>query len=167
MYRACIAVVDASRARLFTLERTFEGGRLEESLIEEWDLINPARRQRTSQLFSDTRPGLTRGGSFQHATDDHRMQHLEQLDATFAGEIAEHLENNVRTRGCERAIVCASPNMLGQLRAITQQLACGGLSVDTVPRDLTKLTPTQLRDQLHRYGLLPDRPLRPGLAAAT
>jgi hypothetical protein len=84
MYRTCIAVVDATRARLFTLERTSDAEGLHEELSERRDLVNIARHRRASELFSDTRPGTVRTGGLQYAVDDHRDAHVDKLDADFS-----------------------------------------------------------------------------------
>ena len=160
MYRACIAVVDASRARLFTYERSSEIEGLKEHLIEERDLVNPARRQRPSQLFSDSRPGSSRTGGLQYAFDDHREAHVEALDAAFSRLVIDELVNVLRGAHAQRVILCASPNMLGELREAGRDLAREGVEIDELDRDLVKLTPPQLRDHLASYGLLPDKPPR-------
>lgn len=160
MYKACIAVVDASRARLFTYQRSSEAEGVAEELTEQRDLVNPARRLRTSQLFSDTRPGSGRTGGLQYGLDDHREAHVEELDAEFARAIVAELGTLLQSSRAERLIVCASPGMLGELREAGTTLTRDSLAVDEIPRDLVKLTPSQLRDQLTSYGLLPARPPR-------
>lgn len=164
MHRTCIAVADASRARLFTFDRIADGGELREELEERRDLVNPARRLRTSELFSDSRPGVGRSGNLQYGFDDHREEHVEQMDAAFARVIVEELERMVRETGAEHLILCASPNMLGDLRGAAARLRRGALAIDELPRDLVKLTPSALRTQLADYGVLPPAPPRPGLA---
>jgi protein required for attachment to host cells len=158
MYRACIAVVDASRARLFRLERSAQAEGLTEQLIEEHDLINPARRLRPSQLFSETRPPSGRTGSLQFTVDDHRDAHIDALDAEFSRTVVGELLTLLHTTNAKRVIVCASPRMLGELRQAG--LPRDGVELDEVPRDLVKLTAAQLRDQLEAYGLLPAPPPR-------
>jgi protein required for attachment to host cells len=160
MYRACIAVVDASRARLFTYERSSEVEGLKEDLAEQHDLVNPARRLRPGQLFSEPRPGLGRTGNLQYAIDDHRDAHIDAMDAEFSRAIITSLTGLLRGTQATRVIVCASPNMLGQLRDAGLASMRETLEVDEVPRDLVKLTPPQLRDQLASYGLLPAKPPR-------
>jgi protein required for attachment to host cells len=128
MSRACIAVVDASRARLFTYERTLEAGGISEQLTEQRDLINP-------------------------------RAHIDELDAEFARSIIGEIADVLRTSRAERVILCASPRMLGELRAAGTALSRDSL-VDEIPRDLVKLTPPQLRDRLTSYGLLPAAPAR-------
>jgi protein required for attachment to host cells len=159
MSTACIAVVDASRARLFTLERTAENENVREELTEQRDLVNPARRLRPAELFSESRPGSSRTGGLQYAFDDHRDAHLEALDAEFARTIIGEVLGLLKSTHAERLIMCASPHMLGQLRDAGDLPK--DVAVDEMPRDLVKLTPSQLRDQLTAYELLPAPPARP------
>ena len=158
MYRACIAVVDASRARLFTYERSAEVEGVKERMIEERDLVNPARRLRPSQLFSESRPPSARTGDLQYTIDDHRDAHIEALDAAFSRAIVGELRELVRASHPTRVILCASPNMLGELRQAGRALPREGVEIDELARDLVKLTPPQLRAHLESYGLLPPAP---------
>jgi protein required for attachment to host cells len=160
MYRACIAVVDASRARLFTYERSSEVEGLKEHLIEERDLVNPARRLRPSELFSESRPGSSRTGGLQYAFDDHRDAHVDALDAEFSRLVIGELVNLMRAAHPQRVILCASPRMLGELREAGRELPREGAAIDELPRDLVKLTPSQLREHLESHGLLPAKPAR-------
>ncbi len=160
MYKACIAVVDASRARLFMFERSSEVEGVKEQLTEQRDLVDPARRLRPKDLFSETRPGLGRTGTQQYGLDDHRQAHVQELDAEFARRIVDELETLLRASHAPRLIVCASPNMLGELRKVQRALPAD-LTIDELERDLVKLTPAELRDHLVGYGLLPPRPPRP------
>jgi protein required for attachment to host cells len=159
MYTACIAVVDASRARLFTLERTSEPEGVTEQLTEQRDLVDPARRLRPAQLFSETRPGTDRSGTVQYTLDDHRDKHLATLDAEFARAIEDELAELMRTSHARKLVVCASPNMLGELRRARKALP-DDLVIDEIARDLVKLTPSELREQLASYGILPAPPPR-------
>jgi protein required for attachment to host cells len=160
MYKACIAVVDASRARLFTFERSSEVEGLKEGFHEQRDLIDPARRLRGSELFSESRPGTSRSGNLQYAFDDHRDAHIEHLDAEFARTVVGELADLLQSSHAQRLILCASPNMLGEIRQARTALP-RDIEIDEVARNLVKLTPAQLRDQLASYGLLPARPSRP------
>lgn len=160
MYRACIAVVDASRARLFTYERSSEVDGLEEHLIEQRDLVNPARRLRPVDLFSDSRPGSSRTGSLQYGLDDHRDKHIDALDAEFSRLIIDQLVEVLRAAHAQRVILCASPRMLGELRESGNELSREGVEIDELDRDLVKLTVPQLREHLASYGLLPQRAAR-------
>ena len=88
MYRACIAVVDASRARLFTYQRSHDAGALHEQLTEERDFVNPGRRRRPSELFTDSGADGGRNGPVRFGTDDHRDAHVERLDTEFSRMVA-------------------------------------------------------------------------------
>jgi protein required for attachment to host cells len=161
MHRTCIAVVDATRARLFTLDRTDQVGGMQEDFTEHTDLVNPARRKTPAQLFSDTRPGTNRTGNLQYAFDDHRDAHIDEIDAEFARAISEAIARTVDDTSARRVVVCASPRMLGMLRAA--RLPREGLVIDELPRDYTKLTAPQIRGRLLEHGLLPAPPPRRGL----
>jgi len=162
MYQACIVIADASRARLFQFERTAAPEGLHEQLSELSDLVNPARRLRPSELFSDSGPGANHTGPHGYTFDDHRDDHVAQMDADFAQSIATEVMR--LAIGVDRLIICASPRMLGQLRDAIGTVRRPGLTVDEVPRDLVKLTPPQIRDQLTSYGLLPAQPPRPAFS---
>jgi protein required for attachment to host cells len=154
MIRTCIAVADASRARLFVLDRSMDVEGLRETLREERSLVNPARRLPQSELFSDTRAGVNHAGGLQYAIDDHREQHIANMDAEFARLVASELGELLRLTPMDRLILCASPHMLGHLRD-----ARGGALADAeIPRDLVKLAPNELREQLADYGVLPPKP---------
>ncbi len=164
MYRACIAVVDATRARLFTFTRDAESGSgaVLEEMSERTDLVNPARHRTPAQLFTDTRPGSSRAGGLQYAFDDHRDAHLDRMDSEFAHDVTAAIDRLLRDTGSRRLVLCASPRMLGELRAA--ELRRDGLVIDELPRDYVKLTVAQLRAQLAELGLLPAMPPRLGVA---
>jgi len=154
--RALIAVVDATRARLFTYQSVVEMQELD-SLHEESDLINVTRRRRPSEVFSDTRPGLDRvrgPGPRGFAYDDHRDAHMAQFDAAFAREIGEQIAQLATAGGYVRLILIASASMIGEMRKVVRDR---DLVIDEVPRELVKLTPSQLHDRLAELRLLPAR----------
>ncbi len=139
MHRTCIAVMDAARARLFTLDRTADAGGVREELVESADLVNPARRLASSRGFSH---------------DDHGDARVAELDRTFAKQIAVELRRLTDDPRARRLVVCASPNMLGTIRQVAP-LARDGVAVEELARDLVSLTATQLRERLEEYGMLP------------
>jgi hypothetical protein len=159
MKRACIAIVDATRARVYTYqERQDVGGELREIA----DLVNPARRLRPTELFSDGRQGpdmtaLGRGYAF----DDHRDKHLDAWDTRFAKDVVAEVERLMKTDGYARVILAASPHMLGELRKAGRTLQRArdrnGLEVEEVGHELTNLTSPQLHDHLASLQLLPPR----------
>lgn len=145
MNRTCIAIVDASRARLFTFDRTQGGSGIHEQLVEQRDLADPER--------------------WPYGLDD-RDAHGDRLDATFARAVVAEIEGLLRSSGARRLILCASPRMLGELRAAGNGLRREGLLIDELPRDLVKLTVPKIRERLGSYSLLPPLPRRAGLRAS-
>lgn len=163
MQRTVIAVVDASRARLFTYERTAEADGLKETLSERTDLVNPARRRTPARLFSDTRTNMSRVGGKFYGVDDHRYAHMETIDSEFAGAVAMAIEQAIRDTKAKRVIICASPRMLGILR--TTDLHRDDIVLDEFPHDYSKMTTPQIHDVLVKQRLLPAP--QPRTAAAT
>jgi protein required for attachment to host cells len=155
MYRVCIALVDATRARLFTFERATEGADTREDLVERTDLVNPQRRRRPSEVFSDTRPGSNRTGHLQYAFDDHRDHHISQIDDKFARMAMAALRELIDEHPTQRVVICASPRMLGRLRAAAPGLLPEDVVLDELPRDLVKLSPGDVRAELASRELLP------------
>jgi protein required for attachment to host cells len=52
-------------------------------------------------------------------------------------------------------VICASPQMLGRIRAASPGLLPAGIPVDELPRDLVKLSPGQVQAELASRMLLP------------
>ena len=135
---------------------------MRETMSERTDLVNPGRRLTASQLFSDTRTNTSRAGGRFYGVDDHRDAHIDEMDAEFAGTIVAAIGETLRDTKAKRVIVCASPRMLGTLRAA--ELHRNGVVIDELARDYVKMTPAQIHDQLVDQRLLPASPPRPGLA---
>ena len=154
MNRTCIAIIDASRARLFRLDRTSDSGNIREELVEQTDLVNPARHQKDTDLFSDE-SGKSRSGSLGFGFDDHRAAHVDELDHAFARMISTELHKLADDPQVSHLIVCATPRMLGNVRQAAGSMEREGLKVDEVARNLVQLTPPQIREHLSSYGLLP------------
>lgn len=118
-------------------------------------LSNPDHRKRDAELFTESRPGLRRGRQLgaEHAVDDGRSAHNDAVERRFAALIVETVGDLARTSGVTHAIFAAGPSMLGFLRP---QLAHLDSRIDVVeiPKELTQLSPTALRDRLEADGLL-------------
>jgi protein required for attachment to host cells len=159
--RACIATVDATHARLYTYEDSDPDPA--QRLREVSDLVNPGRRLRPSEMFSETRPSLGqapgRGGSREPGStkDDHRDDHIEMMDAKFAKEVVGEIDRIVRAHDHTNVIVIATPKMLGELRKANGVLHRPGVTLEEIPRELTKLTSAQLHDHLAQLDLIPAR----------
>lgn len=161
MKRACIAIVDAARARLYGYDE--QASDPAQQLREVTDLVNPGRRLKPSEMFSETRPSLGQnpGRNTSHepgsTKDDHRDDHIEMMDAKFAKEIIAELDRIIQAEKYTHLIVVASPKMLGELRKANNVLDRPGLTIDEIARDLTKLTQAQLHDHLAQLNLIPAR----------
>jgi protein required for attachment to host cells len=169
MKRACIAIVDATRARVYHYEEESEPGN---ELREVKDLVNPGRRLKTGEMFSE-RPSLAKHGGLNRSTrargdrsdsavpgttyDDHRFAHLEEMDAKFAKHIVDEIDAYIREQKLPQLILVASPKMLGALRKANGVLHRDTLALEEVTRDLTNLTQAQLHDQLAGHGLIQPR----------
>lgn len=176
MKRACIATVDAARARLFTYQEDADPGR---EMREAHDLANAGRRLKDSEMFSESRPPLApsghlgpnaTGGAFKGSSggpgkDDHRDDHIAMMDMKFAKEIVDEVDKLVRTEGYGHLILVAPAKMLGVLRKANGIFKRNGLLVDEVQLDLSNLTAPQLHEHLASLGLIPGR-RRAGLEAA-
>jgi protein required for attachment to host cells len=158
--RACIAIVDAARARLYTYQEDAQPG---QELREIRDLANAGRRLKQADLFSETRPSLARSGKPGEGyvpgstKDDHRDDHIEVMDTRFAKEVVEELTRIIRTEAYGRLILIAPPKMLGDLRKANASLKRNGIVIDEVPRDLANLDAAQLHDHLAALDLIPGR----------
>lgn len=154
--RICLLVADAARARIYTYEQLHEPGGPHEVMREECDLVDLARRQRPSELFSDGAGG-DHSGRHGYSFDDHRQGHLDQLDANFAKQIAADVERVMRDHGYHALIVVASSRMLGELRDSLESLR-RRVTITELEKDFTKLATAELRDHLAALELLPPRP---------
>jgi protein required for attachment to host cells len=153
MHRTCIAVVDASRARLLTLDRIVDATGIRDELVEHEDLVNPARRTTPGSLFAD-RAGKAYSGPIGFGVDDHRRDHVESLDAAFARAIVRRLATHTADRRVTTVVLCASPHMLGELRRDVAALQRPHLAIRELARDLVELAPHALQAQLAAHHLL-------------
>jgi protein required for attachment to host cells len=163
MKRACIAIVDASRARLYTYD---EAGDPTHQLAEVKDLVNVGRRMKVGDTVSNSEPGVSwsskdgganGGANARSSTDDHRDAKVDELDTRFAKEIVQNIESLVNEDGFRHLIVVASPKMLGLMRQTDGVLHRADLTIDEISRDLAKLTSAQLHDHLASMNLIPPR----------
>lgn len=130
MYRACIAILDAAHARLFTYTRSTEN------------------ESQASEQFSELRDLVNLGRYPNHA---------QAQDQEFARSVAREAADILKTTHTKRLIVCAGPKMLGDMRGMRDELQDPSLIIDEVARDLVQLSAFQLRDRLAEYGVLPPR----------
>ena len=155
----CVVVADASRARVLVLDDSELP-----HLVLVAEITNPLARARDRDLVSQARrdvPILPRGD-----TSDHRDVHRREAERHFAARIAEEAAAVWRSYPRCEVILAAGPAMLGLLRPVlARSVRASGCTVRELARDLTKLTPSALHDQLADQALLPPRgraaPLQP------
>jgi protein required for attachment to host cells len=154
MYRVCIALVDATRARLFTFERLNEGADTRETLLERADLANPQRRRPAGETAAHARGSASSADDLDPALND-RDQSATQAAEKFARMTLAAMRELIDERPTHRVIICAPPRMLGQLRAASPGLLPSDIALDELPRDLIKLSAADARAELASRGFLP------------
>jgi len=160
--RACIAVVDAAHARLYTYAHL--GGE-PPAFSEVLDLVNPGRQ--AHGMFADKQSraiGVGRTGKNRHqagghgAVDDHRLDHVAELEARFAKAVVGELDRIMREQAFQHVILVANPKMLGTLRAECDPLRRPEIVIDEVLQDFAWLTSPQIHDRLAEMKLIAARP---------
>lgn len=153
----CVVVADVAKARLFALEEADigEGG---PNLIEISGLANSEAEAAGKEIYSDDNPGrnVSSGGGGAHGYDDHRAQHLEEVERRFAKVVvAATLEAVERDKsGC--LVLIAESRMMGHLREALRRNAID-LKIKEVVKDLTKLPRYELHKYLAMNRVLPER----------
>jgi protein required for attachment to host cells len=150
MKRALIAIVDAAHARLYT----YQGENGDAALREQRDLVNAGRQ--AHGMFSTTKPGANRWSPIRNSTDDHRDDHIAEMDVRFAKVVVDEVARLAREEGFAHVILVAGPQMLGELRRANGALR--DFSVDEVAQDLAWLTSPQVHDHLAAMNLIDPRP---------
>jgi protein required for attachment to host cells len=153
MKRALIAIVDAAHARLYTYQQIDDA---EPTLQEQRDLVNAGRQ--AHGMFSDSKPGNRWQEGGRGSTDDHRTDHIAEMDQRFAKLVVEEVSRIAREDGFQHVILVASPKMLGELRRADAPLRRGDIVIDEVAQDLAWLTGPQVHDHLAAMRLIDPRP---------
>jgi protein required for attachment to host cells len=154
MHRTCIALIDAARARVLTMDRVADATGVHDALVEHEDLVNPARRAASGALFSD-HEGRGQSGTLSFGFDDHRRDHLEQLDAAFARDIVARIATHTRDHRVKQLVVCASPHMLGEVRRYLASVRREGLVVHELDTNLVQLPIAEVQARLIARHVLP------------
>jgi protein required for attachment to host cells len=152
----CIVVADAARARIFAVDDRDDGtGAMVPSLIEVEDLIDPTQKMRDGDIYSHSRPGLTRefAGGVGAAHDEHRADHAAEMERRFATDVITAAARVIDMRKARRVIVAADPRTLGFLRPQLAGLP-RSVEIDELPKHLTQLAPVDLLAFLERSGRL-------------
>lgn len=156
----CFVVVAAgSCARFFTLEPAdipeMQSG---PNLIEQQRLENQEWTSHGDELWSDTKSGRNRGrgGAGAHGYDDHRDQHLEELERRFARDVADEMQRFSKKHHPKKIILIAQKHLLGNLR---NNLYTNGSDVEVheLPKDFCKLGANDVHQHLAKAHLIPPR----------
>jgi protein required for attachment to host cells len=156
----CVVVLDATRARFFILDETrapeTQSG---PNLVELKDLINPESDERGSDLWSDTKTGVSReGGKGQaHSYDDHREAHEDEFERRFARRVIDEVKLFVGTQKAKTLVIAAAKKMIGILRPLVQRELQKSVTIHEVAEDLTKLNTVELQQHLAEHEVLPRR----------
>jgi protein required for attachment to host cells len=150
MKRACIAIVDAAHARLYSYEQLDDR---EPTLTEEHDLVNAGRQ--AHGMFDD-KPDRA-PGDHHAAKDDHHTDHLAEREQRFARSVVAEIDRLLRERELRHVILVASPRMLGALRRSDAPLRRAEIVLDQIPQDLSWLSSPQVHDHLAAMKLIDPR----------
>ena len=156
MPRFALLVADAARARLFHVAPTDGDPVRGVTLDERGDYINPERRRPAGEGLAD-HPGVGHAASGVGYGLDHSEDRTREVDRRFAAELAAALAQVIAGTGTTRAVLIASPRMLGELRPACKAALGAAIEVSDRGLDLTRLTTPQLHDRLAELGLVPAR----------
>ena len=157
--RACIAIVDAAHCRIYRYQHD---AKQPPSLSEVRDLVSPGRQ--AHGMFTD-QPARARG-LMGGTMDDHRTDHIAELDRRFAKVVSSEIDRVVREAQLAHVILIASPKMLAKLRAEDCAFRRDGISLDEIAQDLAWLTSPQVHDHLAAMSLIEPRARIPIARAA-
>jgi protein required for attachment to host cells len=159
MNQTVVAVIDAAKARFFSLEQAelpeYQSG---PNLIEKEHLSNESNELQGKELWSDTKAGRNRGKSGQgHGYDDHRQHHIYEFERSFAKEIVSKVVELIQHDRAQQLILVAEPQFLGILREEIASHLPKSLKIQELAKDLCKLKPLELHKYLADKELIPSR----------
>jgi protein required for attachment to host cells len=155
-----IIAADGARARFITAE-TVSDPDVEGSprVTELANLVQPLRDVPPREEFSD-RPSRKPAGAGPRGagpvTDDHRDRHRTEDERRFARELAQATTRFIRDQGLTRALLIATPRLLGVLRGELDAPSLRGIELQELALDLSGMSLSELRGVLTSRGLLPE-----------
>jgi hypothetical protein len=157
MSEYCIAVADALRARLFTLDDV-EFPELESGprLVEQACLTNPDKELPERKMFTGDRRGRNRAPSgASYSYDDHRGRHELDFARRFARKVVQESLRLTRSSKARCLVLAADRRMLGLLRGEMGARSRNGLEIRECDKEMTKLAPATIHERLAKQKLLP------------
>lgn len=157
MSDVCVVVADGARARFFSLEGAAEHGvKGGPDLVEHEVLVNPGAMLQGKEKYSDTTTGRTQSGAgATHGLDDHRDRHDAEEERRFAQRIASEAMKLADRQKASSLVLAAEVQMLGMLRKAMP--ASSTVTVQELPKDLTKLSAHELHQYLASEKIVPAR----------
>lgn len=157
MGNVCVVVADAARARFFSLEGSAERGvKGGPDLVEHEVLVNPEAMLQGKEKYSDNKSGRTQSAAgVTHGHDDHRDRHEAEEERRFARRIAGEAMKLVDRQKASSLVLAAEVQLLGMLRQALP--ASSKVKVQELPKDLSKLTATELHQYLAGEKIVPAR----------
>jgi protein required for attachment to host cells len=141
-----VVVADGARARLYLYAQ--------QRLAEIADLVNPAQRLRSGEIYAESRPGVKQdqGTGIRAGLDEHRQDHFAEEERRFAADVIEAARRAGAEHGSRDLVLAAAPEMLGVLRGASDRLD-PQISVHELPKHLTQEGPDDLRERLAAVGI--------------
>jgi protein required for attachment to host cells len=163
MNQSVVAVIDGTKARLFTLEASeFPEYESSPNLVEQECLTSATREMQGKDLWNSTKTGRNRGSAGQaHGYDDHRENHISEFERSFAKEIASKTAALAQSHQAQQVLVVAEPQILGLLREVFSSQIPKQLKVTELAKDLCNLKTLELHEYLAHRDLLPARKVAP------
>lgn len=159
MSDVCVVVVDAARARFFSLEGKAEPGvKGGPDLVEHDVLVNSEARLQGREKYSDTklfRAPSTGPTAAMHGHDDHQDRHDAEDERRFARRIADEAIKLADRQNASNLVLAAEVQMLGMLRQALPESS--KIAVQELPKDLSKLSAHELHEYLAEENIVPPR----------
>jgi protein required for attachment to host cells len=149
MSRTCIVVVDAKRARFFTVEAG-DSPRNRATLVERETLANPDLGELGKSISGQprTETNTNREAGPVHPIGARRERHRLELERRFGREIAR--VGGEMTAGWKEGtlMLIAEPRLLGLTRACVREALPSALTLKELARNYSQLSASELRDRL-------------------
>lgn len=142
MRKVWIVVANSTYSKIYHAENT-------QKIIELRSFEHREGHMKASQLVSDSQGRNTNTAIYGYGSDsmEDKTSLKTKESMIFAHQIIAYIEEGIKKGECERLYLIASPVFLGHLREVlTPQLA--KLVHTEINKDLTQLTPEQIREYL-------------------
>lgn len=140
MRKVWIVVANSTHSKIYHAENTHK-------IIELKSFEHPEGHMRANELMSDSLGRTTHMGLYGTQAMEERTSLKTKESTIFARQIIAYLEEGFKKGECERLYLIANPAFLGHLREVlTPHLA--KLVHAEINKDLTQLTPEQIREYL-------------------